>query len=225
MKSQILTSVILLATAASALPTAATESEAAFTARAELESAATGVCTEDVTDMLVFKTSMVEFHVRRAARDPAGCDWSTDNCSYSPDRPFGYDFVPSCQRHDFAYRNTKSQGRFTRAMKERVDDLFHKDLHEYCLTLAKDSCKRRCHRTANCYVWAVKNLGKRSGCDEFDEVEDEDDEIVVHVPPGTLRDIYGFGLDPDIPGQVIPEVVFEYGEAEDEEDLGRLFAM
>ncbi|KND87921.1 hypothetical protein TOPH_07514 [Tolypocladium ophioglossoides CBS 100239] len=205
MQHQILTSVAVLAAAASALPTATIKeseaSQAALVSRAELESAATGVCTEDATDTLAFEAPMVSFLAQRAAKDPAGCDWSTDNCSYSPDRPYGYDFVPSCQRHDFAYRNAKAQGRFTRAIKERADDMFRKDLHEHCLTLAEDSSKRHCRRTADLYVWVAKTLGKRDDGEALEE-DDEDGD----TPPGTLRDIYGFELDPDIPGQVIPEV-------------------
>lgn len=44
------------------------------------------------TDLLVFSYSMSTFQSRRAARNPASLDWSSDNCSWSPDNPLGFPF-------------------------------------------------------------------------------------------------------------------------------------
>lgn len=45
-----------------------------------------------VTDELLFSVSLATFSSRRAAKDPSTLDWSSDNCSWSPDNPFGFAF-------------------------------------------------------------------------------------------------------------------------------------
>jgi len=82
---------------------------------------------EAITDTLLFSDLMAEFQAARAAQDPPELDWSSDGCSYSPDDPFGFDFLQSCQRHDFGYRNYKAQGRFDDAGKSRIDNNFKSD--------------------------------------------------------------------------------------------------
>lgn len=73
------------------------------------------------TDRYLFDISLESFGSYRNARNPASLDWSSDNCSDSPDNPLGFPFTPGCQRHDFGYRNYKAQGRFTDAAKLRID--------------------------------------------------------------------------------------------------------
>lgn len=40
-----------------------------------------------VTDELLFSISLPAFTTRRNNRNPATLDWSSDNCSWSPDNP------------------------------------------------------------------------------------------------------------------------------------------
>lgn len=47
---------------------------------------------EDIVDQYVFDLTLAQFLAKRAAEDPATLDWSSDNCSFSPDNPAGYPF-------------------------------------------------------------------------------------------------------------------------------------
>jgi len=86
----------------------------------------------EATDRLLFQTDIDTFLNDRAAQNPNTLDWSSDGCTDSPDNPGGFDFLPSCQRHDFGYRNYKKQGRFTDDNRLMVDDDFKKDMHNKC---------------------------------------------------------------------------------------------
>ena len=79
------------------------------------------------TDQLLFGMSLDEFISRRNAHNPGNLDWSSDGCSDSPDNPFGFPFLPACERHDFGYRNYKNQGRFSSDNKLRIDDNFRNE--------------------------------------------------------------------------------------------------
>ncbi|UNI21225.1 hypothetical protein JDV02_007235 [Purpureocillium takamizusanense] len=120
-------------------------------------------CTPEDTDMLVLHTSMDDFQRTRQSADRIDCNWHTDNCTKSPDRPVGFDFLPSCQRHDFGYHNTKAQGRFA-DMKDKIDDNFKRDLYEYC-DRNRYEWKRakytECKVLAKTYYEAVHKWGKR----------------------------------------------------------------
>lgn len=207
MKFSILsTAVALLAATTTALPTADS-----LAARSALEARA-ATCSKAATDKLIFKASMGTFQKARKSKNPSKCNWSSDGCSFSPDKPRGYDFKPSCQRHDFGYRNTKKQKRFTKAMKKRVDDNFKKDLYKYCSKFSGLSSWKgvECRRIADTYVAAVRKFGKRDE-EAVEEVED------VVVEEGSVLDIE---LDADIEGQEIPEIE---EEGEDVEDLDAWF--
>lgn len=129
-------------------------------------------CTSDISDKLVFTDDMKSFQASRDKKDPSCCDWSSDNCSASPDRPAGLDFVPSCQRHDFGYRNGKDQDRFTEEYRKKVDDNFRADLQEYCNQF--DGAKRTgCKNVANVYYRAVRRCGDGSCIDSEDQEEIE----------------------------------------------------
>lgn len=96
---------------------------------------------EEATDRLLFESSMDEFIEARDASDPSGLDWTSDGCSNSPDNP-GYDFLNSCYRHDFGYRNYKAQDRFTDDGKDKIDTNFKEDLYDQCETEDNESgCK------------------------------------------------------------------------------------
>ncbi|KAK2599027.1 hypothetical protein QQS21_005493 [Conoideocrella luteorostrata] len=181
--------VALLAATTSALP-AATPAEALH----RLENRAT-TCSNGATDNLIFKVSIGSFEKARKAKNPSKCNWSSDNCSWSPDKPGGYNFIPSCHRHDFGYRNTKAQKRFTKAMKKRVDDNFKKDLYKYCSQFSGIWSFKgvECRRYADIYVAFVRKFGKRDeGAIEFNKRENS---------------VLDIELDEDIEGQEIPEVL------------------
>jgi hypothetical protein len=77
-----------------------------------------------VTDQLLFSVTLPTFTARRNARDPPTLDWTSDGCTSSPDNPFGFPFVPACNRHDFGYNNYRKQSRFTVSNKARIDSNF-----------------------------------------------------------------------------------------------------
>ncbi|KAF8462006.1 prokaryotic phospholipase A2-domain-containing protein [Kalaharituber pfeilii] len=84
------------------------------------------------TDRLLFEVSIKEFLDAKSRRDPSELIWDDDGCSSSPDKPLGFNFLPSCQRHDFGYRNYKNQGRFTEENRKKIDDNFKKDMYDEC---------------------------------------------------------------------------------------------
>jgi len=86
-----------------------------------------------------------------------GFDWSTDNCSASPDRPLGFDFRLSCQRHDFGYRNYHLENEFD-ANKPRVDDAFYADLKTKCRSYSA-FVRPACYSLAWTYYQAVRVFG------------------------------------------------------------------
>ncbi|MCP2334454.1 phospholipase [Actinoalloteichus caeruleus] len=106
-----------------------------------------------VTDDYLFTQSLPLFVQLRSQRPHAPqLDWSSDGCSYSPDEPFGYEFLNSCHRHDFGYRNYKLQNRFTSANRKAIDDRFRDDMYSVCSSAV-------CRRTADVYYWAVRAFG------------------------------------------------------------------
>nr|KMM69923.1 secretory phospholipase A2 [Coccidioides posadasii RMSCC 3488] len=125
-------------------------------------------CTPSLTDTYVFKDSMKTFLKHRNAKDPSCFDWSSDNCSSSPDKPIGFNFIPSCQRHDFGYRNAKKQNRFDEALRKRIDDQFKSDLYEECSQYdGSESWKGvHCRRIADLYYAAVRRCGDGNCLDE-----------------------------------------------------------
>ncbi|MBB5955681.1 hypothetical protein FHS29_002262 [Saccharothrix tamanrassetensis] len=107
-----------------------------------------------VTDDYVFGKTLAQFSSIRAGtpyRDQL--DWSSDGCSWSPDNPFGFKFLPACHRHDFGYRNYKRQGRFNETTRLRIDDKFKADLYHQC------AGNWACNRTADLYYKAVREFG------------------------------------------------------------------
>ena len=95
---------------------------------------------------------------------PLPSDWSSNGCTASPDNPLGFDFLQSCQRHDFGYRNYKAQSRFSDDAKARIDDNFHDDMDNQCATEDGDVKRGLCEGVATLYYEAVKAFGsKRRG--------------------------------------------------------------
>ena len=67
----------------------------------------------------------------KTAGNPNCFDWNDDGCSCSPDDLGEFDFLASCKRHDFGYRNGKKLGLWP-GRKERVDDNLKRDLYDVC---------------------------------------------------------------------------------------------
>ncbi|RJQ82920.1 phospholipase [Pseudonocardiaceae bacterium YIM PH 21723] len=109
-----------------------------------------------LTDEYLFGVALPEF-LRLRGQRPHGdqLDWTSDGCTDSPDRPFGWDFLPACQRHDFGYANFRRQGRFTEENRRRIDGRFHADMYEIC------HATWSCRRLADVYYQAVRRWGAR----------------------------------------------------------------
>ncbi|OAA77900.1 secretory phospholipase A2 [Akanthomyces lecanii RCEF 1005] len=82
-------------------------------------------------DELIFDASISTFQNARETTT-LQCNWSSEICWWWPGKPQAYDFRPICARHDFGYRNTKAQKRFTEAMKESIDLNFLTNVYDYC---------------------------------------------------------------------------------------------
>lgn len=112
------------------------------------------------TDRLLFVEPIAAFLDARTQENPPSLDWSSDGCSDSPDHPIKFNFLPSCQRHDFGYRNYKKQNRFTNDSKARIDQNFKNDMHNECnkySVLKREACKG----VADFYYEAVKEFGSK----------------------------------------------------------------
>ncbi|KAF4445832.1 phospholipase A2 [Fusarium austroafricanum] len=109
-----------------------------------------------VTDNLLFSVSLPTFTARRNARDPPTLDWSSDGCTSSPDNPFGFPFVPACNRHDFGYQNYRIQKRFTVSAKAKIDSNFKNDLYFQCNGVSASGV---CRGLADVYYAAVRAFG------------------------------------------------------------------
>ncbi|KAK7408220.1 hypothetical protein QQX98_009629 [Neonectria punicea] len=130
-----------------------------------------------VTDQLLFSITLPAFTARRNARDPPTLNWESDGCTSSPDNPFGFPFVPACNRHDFGYHNYRAQSRFTVSAKLRIDDNFKTDLYYQCQS---SSVSGVCRALADVYYAAVRAFGgddatpgKRSDGDLVQEYEEK----------------------------------------------------
>jgi len=85
---------------------------------------ARAVAKKTRTDNLLFRTPLTTFHQYRNAANPSELDWTAETCGGTP---YGYPFDRACQRHEFAYRNYKAQGRLTSANRKRIDDLYFEE--------------------------------------------------------------------------------------------------
>ncbi|KAM0326246.1 hypothetical protein ACHAQA_006843 [Verticillium albo-atrum] len=206
MKNIFATSVALLAAIASGMPTSSPADTDASITLATLESRA-ATCSVAAVDNLIFRTTIPAFLKARKAKNPSKCDWRSDGCTSAPDRPSFFDFKPACQRHDYGYRNTKAQRRFTKAMKKRIDDQFKKDLYKYCSGFKGLLALRgvKCRRYADIYYVAVRKFGRRDLEDATDEAFVKRDEVVESAEE-EFEEFDVDDLDADIEGQIIPEV-------------------
>lgn len=148
-----------------------------------------------LTDQFLFQDSIETFINDR--RNPKVYEphllWDSDGCSVPPqlepvvgdkDKPYGNDFLPSCHRHDFGYRNYKNQGRFTAENRKKVDDKFRADMLEWCEKNRNWPAKELCKITANTYYGAVRLCGGGScNVGGLDLADDESVSAVVANEP------------------------------------------
>lgn len=87
-------------------------------------------------------------------------DWSTDYCTASPDRPLGFDFQLSCERHDFGYRNFKGLNAF-QEHKTHIDSAFYFDMKRVCAEYSR-AIRTTCNAVAWTYYEAVRIFGSVS---------------------------------------------------------------
>ncbi|KAK6356793.1 hypothetical protein TWF718_001134 [Orbilia javanica] len=96
------------------------------------------------TNNAIFSIGLNEFiedHRNKGLNSPP-LTYESDGCSVPPevakafkidkDFPYGYEFLHSCYRHDFGYRNYKAQNRFTSPNRELLDNKFQEDLLDQC---------------------------------------------------------------------------------------------
>lgn len=108
-----------------------------------------------------YSSAITEFEAARNANNGKGNPtcfiWSSDNCSKSPDRPAGFNFIPPCHRHDIGSRNYKKKNQWNPVSKLRTDTNFLKDMNKVCWNL-KGWAKLKiplCLATAQKYFEAV----------------------------------------------------------------------
>ena len=115
---------------------------------------------ETTTDILLFTDTIAIFEAARNSQSPSTLIWTSDGCSDSPDNPLGFNFKPSCHRHDFGYRNYKAQARFTDDAKNKIDKNFKDDMDDEC---NKEKLLERvaCKALAEVYYEAVQEFGEK----------------------------------------------------------------
>lgn len=135
----------------------ATAGEAAA-AEAQSAAAVSTAVMEKTNELIA--APMGDFQRARKARvwESKGIDWSSDGCSWAPDKPYGFNFLPACQRHDFGYRNLKKQHRFSETYKKRVDAKFLMDMYEVCDKYGNPE-RAFCKTQASYYYTAVSKAG------------------------------------------------------------------
>lgn len=121
---------------------------------------------EQETDGLLFLTPMSGFLAAKRARQPARLHWDDNGCTGVPDKPSGFNFLPSCQRHDFGYSNYKIQKRCSEAERKKIDDNFKKDMDKECSKYAGLQAARgvQCRAIARGYYEGVRKLGESRFC-------------------------------------------------------------
>jgi RHS repeat-associated protein len=89
-------------------------------------------------------------------------DWSSDQCSGSPDSPHGWPFWKACERHDFGRRNYVDQSRCTKSFLSKDNTNFYNDLKYNVCNLVKGWEHPICVATAVAYKKAVDELNSCS---------------------------------------------------------------
>ncbi|KAF2491921.1 hypothetical protein BU16DRAFT_467224 [Lophium mytilinum] len=90
---------------------------------------------EEITDKLIFNITNADFQVARKKQKPAYLDWTSDGCTgfaFDEKKDEGWNPLPCCYRHDFAYRNYRNQSRLTAENRKSIDYNFLLDMNYYC---------------------------------------------------------------------------------------------
>ncbi|GAA1303476.1 hypothetical protein Psi02_76700 [Planotetraspora silvatica] len=120
------------------------------------------------TDQYLFSISIGTFLTNRGYKYYiTQLDWSSDGCStpgLKVNKPGGFNFLPSCQRHDFGYRNYKKQSRFSEPNRARIDSNFKKDMYNVCNGYSGllSALGVACRRYADVYYNGVRIFGNAS---------------------------------------------------------------
>lgn len=107
--------------------------------------------------------SMANFQAANRSA-PAPYNWTDDGCSNSPDKPGGFNFLPSCQRHDFGYRNYGKgavKASPTDATRLAVDNRLRSDLTNECNKYSGGQ-RTDCLGYASTFYAAVRTAGGKS---------------------------------------------------------------
>jgi hypothetical protein len=123
---------------------------------------------DQLADTYLFDSSIREFAAAKALHEHDDVlDWTDNGCSVPGKQvwrssPGGFNFLPSCQRHDFGYRNYQKQGRFTEDNRQRIDDNFKSDLNAECNKSRGIWAWRgvECRQYANAYYQMVRAFGE-----------------------------------------------------------------
>ncbi|KAI5778607.1 prokaryotic phospholipase A2-domain-containing protein [Geopyxis carbonaria] len=118
---------------------------------------------EQLTDYLLFEASMAEFEAAKNVPKYHNLTFDSDGCTKVADRPLGFDFKPSCNRHDFGWRNYKNQHRDSE--KQKVNDQFARDMLNVCNGVSKDKKPRK---------QSLEELRKKENLDAMIEYAEED---------------------------------------------------
>jgi len=128
-----------------------------------------------ITDKLLYKTTIKNFisEYRNKKYKKSELIWDSNGCSVpnavakalriDGNKPFGYNFLNSCYRHDFGYRNYKKQKRFSENNREKVDNNLMGDMYNVC----KQYSGRKvdlCRRVADAYYIMVRLCGSGETC-------------------------------------------------------------
>ncbi|KAF3920135.1 hypothetical protein AA313_de0202898 [Arthrobotrys entomopaga] len=140
------------------------------------------------TNNLIFTTPLSTFitSYRDKNTDSPPLIYTSDGCSVpasvaslfhiNKDEPYGFQFLNSCYRHDFSYRNFQAQERWTEPNRKLLDERFHADLVAQCGSqfpktggvkgveagVRRDFCKA----VAGVYFSFVRMCGGPEGCPE-----------------------------------------------------------
>ena len=186
MKFSVISSLLAAAPGIMAMPTS-TSSETT----SELVSRQSANTKMLKTNDLMWSYSMTTFLSRRKSKNPSYLIWTSDGCTKSPDKPFGWSFVKACYRHDFGYRNYKKQSRFNTTNKKRIDNKFRDDLYNVCDAEASNYTRRQCKVLADEYYHIMKAFTKRQEAGDVDVgVEiDETDEVVDEAIANAIKTV------------------------------------
>lgn len=102
-----------------------------------------------------------KFEKARNVKSPGCFIWDSDECTVVWDKPRGYNFIPSCHRHDFGDNNLKDKDQWNPVMKFRTDANFHDDMLDECAKYKgwKNAGKRvTCIFLAGVYYTGVTHL-------------------------------------------------------------------